>query len=68
MKLSDNLSLPFKSDLFDGLISIGVIHHLSTHKRRIKAISELVRILKKGGRLMIYVWALENKNRIVCFN
>ena len=46
MKLSDNLSLPFKSDLFDGLISIGVIHHLSTHKRRIKAISELVRILK----------------------
>lgn len=40
-----------------------MIHHLSTDKRRIKAIQELSRILKPGGKIMIYVWALEQRLR-----
>lgn len=59
----DNLALPFRSNLFDAVISIGVIHHFSTTSRRVKAVQELSRILAPGGKLMIYVWALEQKNR-----
>jgi tRNA (uracil-5-)-methyltransferase TRM9 len=53
------LNIPFESDYFDNVISIAVIHHLKTKDERIKAISEIVRITKPGGRILIYVWAFE---------
>ncbi|KAJ1339249.1 hypothetical protein BSLG_006386 [Batrachochytrium salamandrivorans] len=56
---ADNLSLPYRSDVFDFAISIAVIHHFSTPERRKQAIIELLRILKPGGRVLIFVWALE---------
>lgn len=59
----DNLNLPFRDQGFDAIISIGVIHHFSTKERRIRAIKEMARVLAPGGRLMIYVWAMEQKNR-----
>ncbi|KAM5264862.1 LOW QUALITY PROTEIN: putative tRNA methyltransferase 9B [Ctenodactylus gundi] len=59
----DNLNLPFRNQGFDAIISIGVIHHFSTKQRRIKAIKEMARVLVPGGQLMIYVWAMEQKNR-----
>ncbi|XP_002720871.2 probable tRNA methyltransferase 9B isoform X1 [Oryctolagus cuniculus] len=59
----DNLNLPFRDQGFDAIISIGVIHHFSTKQRRIRAIKEMARVLVPGGRLMIYVWAMEQKNR-----
>lgn len=40
-----------------------VIHHLSTKERRIRAIKEMARTLRVGGRIMIYVWAMEQKRR-----
>lgn len=59
----DNLNLPFRDQGFDAIISIGVIHHFSTRQRRIRAIKEMARVLAPGGQLMIYVWAMEQKNR-----
>lgn len=61
--ICDNLSLPFRSEIFDAVVSIGVIHHFSTVKRRIQAIQELARILRPGGKIMIYVWAMEQHLR-----
>ena len=61
----DNLKLPFRDGSFDAVISIGVIHHLTTPKRRAAAVAELARILRPGGKLMIYVWAMEQKHRNV---
>tara|TARA_B100000085_G_scaffold259535_1_gene262410 strand:- start:16527 stop:17156 length:630 start_codon:yes stop_codon:yes gene_type:complete len=55
----DNLDLPFEDECADAVISIAVIHHFSTKERRIKALSEIFRILKKGGYILIYVWAYE---------
>lgn len=52
-----NLSYPDNS--FDVIICIAVIHHLSTEDRRIKAIEELVRIVKPGGKILIQVWAFK---------
>lgn len=63
VSLADNLHLPYQSDSFDAVISIGVIHHLTNVERRIAAIRELARILRPGGKLMIYVWALEQRLR-----
>ncbi|XP_006749501.1 probable tRNA methyltransferase 9B [Leptonychotes weddellii] len=59
----DNLQLPFRDQGLDAIISIGVIHHFSTKQRRIRAIKEMARVLVPGGQLMIYVWAMEQKNR-----
>ena len=57
--LGNILSIPFESNYFDNVISIAVIHHLKTKDERKKAISELIRITKPGGRILIYVWAFE---------
>lgn len=36
--IADNLYLPYRDNLFDAVLSIGVIHHLSTHQRRLQAV------------------------------
>jgi len=53
------INLPFESNSFNYAMSIAVIHHLSTKSRRLQAIQEINRILKKGGEALIYVWAYE---------
>ena len=65
LAVCDNLALPFRSDMFDAIISIGVVHHFSSPKRRIQAVKELARILRPGGKIMIYVWAMEQRVRKV---
>ncbi|XP_041079278.1 probable tRNA methyltransferase 9B [Polyodon spathula] len=59
----DNLQLPFRDQVFNAVISIGVIHHFSTKERRIRAIREIARTTTPGGMVMIYAWALEQKRR-----
>ncbi|XP_063813106.1 probable tRNA methyltransferase 9B [Pseudophryne corroboree] len=59
----DGLKLPYRDGCFDAVLSIAVIHHFSTKERRIRALKEMARILKVGGQMMIYVWAMEQKRR-----
>ena len=47
------LSLPFPANLFDGAYSYGVVHHTIDPAA---AVREIVRTLKPGGRLLIYVY------------
>jgi len=56
---SDIRNLPFQDNEFDFIISIAVVHHISSHKDRIKSINEMLRVCKSGGKLLISVWALE---------
>jgi tRNA (uracil-5-)-methyltransferase TRM9 len=71
--IADTLSLPHPSGVFDFAISIAVIHHLSTPARRIEAVKAVLDILRRpssnsnvqddeGGKVLIYVWALEQKD------
>ena len=53
------IHLPYNNNQFDKLISIAVIHHLSSIERRKQSISEFIRVVKPGGELFIQVWALE---------
>lgn len=46
----------------DFVISIAVIHHLSSESRRIAGIKALLATLRPGGKALIYVWALEQKS------
>jgi SAM-dependent methyltransferase len=47
---------------FDLVYSIGVIHHLQDPKR---ALAEMVRAAKPGGRVLIWVYGLENNRLLV---
>lgn len=60
---ADSLKLPFRSNVFDSAISIAVIHHFSNPDLRIQALSELIRILRVGGTLLVYVWAIEQDEK-----
>ncbi|XP_005105017.1 alkylated DNA repair protein alkB homolog 8 [Aplysia californica] len=57
--VADVTCLPFRSDSFDVVLCIAVIHHMATKERRQKAVSEIVRVLRAGGRALLYVWAME---------
>ena len=54
----DNLvKLGLYSRQFDSIISIAVIHHLSTESRRIQMIKNIYNLLKPGGTCLISTWA-----------
>ncbi|CAI7607224.1 unnamed protein product [Penicillium palitans] len=66
--VADILDLPHRDATFDFAISIAVVHHLSTPARRVQAVAEILRTVKhgsetqEGGKILIYAWALEQKN------
>ncbi|KAG8195954.1 hypothetical protein JTE90_028928 [Oedothorax gibbosus] len=60
--LGDNLQLPFRSDLFDGVLSVGVVHHLASKERRIQALQEIARVLRVGGRVLIAVRSQDSQH------
>jgi tRNA (uracil-5-)-methyltransferase TRM9 len=60
--IADTLALPHQAGRFDFALSIAVIHHLSTAERRREALRAILECLKDGGKALIYVWALEQKN------
>jgi len=49
----DMTALPFEDNGFDVVLSSLAIHNISGHAGRDRAISEAVRVLRPGGRLMI---------------
>jgi tRNA (uracil-5-)-methyltransferase TRM9 len=53
----DNMTIPYRDGVFDAGISIAVFHHFSTKARRLQALAELSRIIRPGGKLLIYAWA-----------
>ncbi|KAL3879966.1 hypothetical protein ACJMK2_032242 [Sinanodonta woodiana] len=59
--ISDILSIPLRTESFDVAICIAVIHHLSTKDRRLRALSELLRIVRPKGKVLVYVWAMEQE-------
>lgn len=54
------LKLPFRSNVFDGIISVSVIHNIPLEERRIKALKELKRVLKRKGITLISVWNISH--------
>lgn len=56
----DMLGHGWRHRSFDYAISIATIHHLATHKRRVLAVKRLLQSVSSShGRILIYVWAVE---------
>lgn len=51
-----------KSNTFDAVMSIAVIHHLETQNERINAIKEMIRVCKNGSAILLTVWKLEDND------
>ncbi|KAH7156791.1 S-adenosyl-L-methionine-dependent methyltransferase [Dactylonectria macrodidyma] len=61
--IADGLALPHRRSAVDFVISIAVIHHLSTPARRREAIAALLECVRpRDGRVLVYVWALEQSS------
>ncbi|MDP1845399.1 MAG: methyltransferase domain-containing protein [Candidatus Moranbacteria bacterium] len=56
-----SFALPFKDDYFDVVFSIAVFHHFPSKKYALKIAKELHRVLKPGGKIVITVWNLWQK-------
>ena len=48
--IGNNLSLPFRDNTMDNLLSIAVIHHFTTEKRRLRAIKEFLSSLMQASK------------------
>ncbi|KAG7829074.1 hypothetical protein KL920_002867 [Ogataea angusta] len=59
--VADGMMLPHESRRFDFAVSIAVVHHFSTKERRVAAIREILRVVRCGGRALVYCWALEQE-------
>ena len=54
VETGDIARLPFADASFDVVVSMTVIHNIPSPERRDQALSELVRVLKPGGRMAIF--------------
>nr|XP_039250139.1 alkylated DNA repair protein alkB homolog 8-like [Styela clava] len=61
----DGLNLSLRHGIFDACICIAVIHHYSTHERRMKAIEQLLQLVRVEGQILISVWAMEQEYKRV---
>ena len=59
VKVADATYLPYRSNAFDAVINIAVMHHISSYARRLQLLRELVRICRPGGQVLVVAWALE---------
>ncbi len=53
----DLTRLPFRDSSFRVVTCIATLHHVAAREERIRAIKEIVRVLKKGGQALITVWS-----------
>lgn len=53
-KLCQSERLPFDNDSADVVLMYGIIHHIDTGEKIVRAFDEVNRILKKGGMVAVY--------------
>ena len=61
--LAYSTSLPYRTNTFDLVMSVAVLHHLQTPTKRIDMMNELIRVCSSGGIVFITVWAYEQKKK-----
>lgn len=56
---SNMTKLPFEDNSFDSIICIATYHHLASDEERKESLYEIYRVLKKDGKALLCVWAME---------
>ncbi len=59
--VGDVLNLPFEKERFDKVYSIAMIHQIPSDEYRLKAMKEIRRVLKEGGRVFLTVWNVKRE-------
>jgi len=59
--LADAGAVPFGDGRFDAVIAVAIVHHIETAEGRQRALREIGRVLKPGGKALIGVWAREQE-------
>jgi len=54
---SDIVNMPFEDNVFDYVLFIASLHNIKDRDRRITALKEVKRILKKDGKAIVSVWS-----------
>jgi len=54
--MADITALPFKKNIFSGVIFLATLHHIPYQKNRLKVLKEIKNILKKDGYCLISIW------------
>lgn len=56
--IADMQVLPFADGAFDHVIAVASFHHLPDIESRLKALSEMARVVKPGGMILLLNWNL----------
>ncbi len=64
--VSDAFNLPFKENYFDKIYSIAVVHQIPSHEYRLQVLSEIKRVLKKGGMFFLTAWKMSEEEKDFC--
>lgn len=51
------LKIPFKDEIFDWVLALGVLHHLPSPYQK-RAVEEIYRVLKPDGQVVVSAWNL----------
>ncbi|MBI2437154.1 MAG: methyltransferase domain-containing protein [Candidatus Magasanikbacteria bacterium] len=60
--VAEMTSLPFEDKRFDVVYCIATFHHLPDEETRLKSLSEMKRVLKPGGKIIMTNWNLYSKS------
>jgi len=58
------INVPFTNNSADAIMSIAVLHHLSSCENRLKALLEMKRIIKPDGKILLSVWSINQPKKI----
>lgn len=60
---SDMSNIPLEDDSADGILSIASFHHLANETRRIQALKEMKRLIRRGGKILLSVWSIQQPEK-----
>lgn len=60
---SNIIDIPLQNDSADAIICIAVLHQLSNEINRIKALTEMKRLVKPGGKILLSVWSINQPQK-----
>jgi tRNA (uracil-5-)-methyltransferase TRM9 len=59
------LKTPYENEQFDIVLCLATLHHIPTAKLRNQALSEIFRVLRPGGTLLMTNWYFWNKTKFL---
>ena len=55
---SNILNVPLSNNSADAIICIAVLHHIALYENQLRALLEIKRLIKPGGKILLSVWSL----------